>query len=124
MFVAKRLIDVDRQPAAGGASGQVSQNDVIRAIPVKAGDTVLNAWIEVYTSCTGGASCDVGTGDAVDIFQDGQPLDAQACDGAGTTAPTGGGAHYFHVADTIDVVVKDAAVTAGKFAVCALIVRL
>jgi hypothetical protein len=123
MFIEKMHIDVDQQPVAGGgAAGQIAANDVLQAIPVRAGDTVLNAWVEVYTACTGGASVDVGVGEDVDCWLNGGPLDGQVID-TNTTAVTGG-PHYFHAADTIDATVLEAAVTAGKFAVCALIVRI
>jgi hypothetical protein len=123
MFVAKRLIDVDAQQGRGlGTAGQIDANSVLQAIPVRAGDTVLEAWVEVYTACTGGASVDVGVGENVDAWVNGAPLDAQAVDTA-ITAPESG-PHYFHAADTIDAKVLEAAVTAGKFAVCALIIRL
>ena len=120
MLIAKKEINVDSQTA--GTAGQIAQNSVLKAIPVKAGDTVLKAWIEVYTSCTGGASVDVGVGEDVDMWLDGGPLDGQVVD-TNTTAVKGG-PHYFHTADTIDAKVLEAAVTAGRFAVCALIVRM
>lgn len=122
MFIKKMHIDVDQQLANGANAGQIAANDVLQAIPVRIGDTVLNAWIEVYTACTGGASVDVGMGADVDLWLNGGPLDGQAVD-TNTTAVTGG-PHYFHEADTIDAKVLEAAVTAGKFAVCALIVRI
>lgn len=124
MFVSKRLIDVDAQQGHGvaGTTGQIDANSVLQAIPVRAGDTVLEAWVEVYTACTGAASVDVGVGENVDCWVNGAPLDAQTIDTA-ITAPESG-PHYFHAADTIDAKVLEAAVTAGKFAVCALIIRI
>jgi hypothetical protein len=123
MFIKKCHIDVDQQiRTQNSEASAIAANDVLQAIPVRAGDTVLNAWIEVYTACTGGASVDVGTGADVDLWLDGGPLDGQAID-TNTTAVKGG-PHYFHEADTIDAKVLEAAVTAGKFAVCALIVRI
>lgn len=117
MFIKKMYIDVDQQ-----ASSQIAANTVVEAIPVKAGDTVLDAWFEVYTACTGAASADVGTGADVDYWVDGAPLDGTGID-TNVTANKGG-VHYFTSADTIDLKVLEAAVTAGKFAVCALIVRI
>jgi hypothetical protein len=121
--IEKCHIDVDQQRAtAGGAASQIADGDVLQAIPVKAGDTVLQAWFEVYTACTGGASADVGVGENVDCWVNGAPLDGTAID-TSITAPESG-PHYFGSADTIDLIVLEAAVTAGKFAVCALIVRI
>lgn len=122
LFVAERYVDVDAQVKTGdSAAGQISQNDVLQAIPLRAGDVVLQAWFEVITSCTGAASADVGDGNNVDAYVNGAPLDAQNMDTA-ITAPESG-PHRYQAADTIDLTVLEAAVTAGKFKVCALIFR-
>jgi hypothetical protein len=120
MFISKRYVDVDAQTA--GTAGQIAQDAVLECIPVRAGDTVLSAWVEVYTACTGGASVDVGVGENVDCWVNGAPLDQTNIDTA-ITAPESG-PHFFPNADIIDAKVLEAAVTAGKFAVCALIVRI
>ena len=120
MFIAKFIINVDEQIAATASA--IAANAVLECIPVKVGDTVLQAWFEVYTACTGGASADIGVDTDVDCFVDGAPLDQTAID---TTVVAGSnGPHYFATANTIDMTVLEAAVTAGKFAVCALIVRI
>jgi hypothetical protein len=123
MFIAKRYVDVDAQTnKTSGAAGQISANEVLQCIPVKAGDTVLQAWVEIYTACTGAASFDLGVGENVDCWVNGAPLDSALIDTAVTACESG--PHYFNVADTIDLTVLEAAVTAGRFAVCALIVRI
>jgi hypothetical protein len=117
LLVKKMLINVDNQ-----TTSQIAANTVVEAIPVRSGDTVLMAWVEVYTACTGAASFDLGVGDNVDCWVNGAPLDSVDIDTA-VTAPESG-PHYFASADTIDLKVLEAAVTAGDFAVCALIVRI
>lgn len=124
LFVAERYIDVDAQSylgATGTVSSQIAQNDVMQAIPVKIGDVVLQCWVEILTSCTGGAAMDVGVGENADAFVDNTPLDGQLVDTnqtAATDCP-----HRFSAADWIEAKVLDAAVSAGKFKVCALIFR-
>jgi hypothetical protein len=121
LWMVKRTVDVDRQTGAS-AVGQVDADDVLTAIPVRKGDIVLSTWVQVLTSCTGGASYDLGVGENVDIWADGGPLDGQLVD-ANTTAPTNPYPYRFSAADTIDVKVLEAAVTAGRFEVCALLIR-
>jgi len=121
MGVWKRHVDVDIQTGASSAS-QIDANDVLTAIPVRTGDIVLQAWINVLTSCTGAASADVGVGENVDCFVDGVAVDGQVVETA--VAAGSNGPHRFHTADTIDCKILEAAVTAGKFEVCALIIRI
>jgi len=120
MYLAQRFVDVDLQTGAS-ADGQIDQNDVLTAISVRAGDIVLMAWVEVMTACTGGASADIGVGELVDYWANGVALDSTIIE-ANSTAATGG-PHKFSAADTVDLKVLEAAVTAGIFRVCALILR-
>jgi hypothetical protein len=121
MFIIKRNVDVDRQTGAS-VDGQIDQNDVLTALPVRAGDIVLSAWANIITACTGAASFDIGVGENVDYWVDGAPLDGLLID-TNTTAAQGS-PHQFSVADTIDLKVLEAGVTAGRFEVCALVVRI
>jgi hypothetical protein len=120
MYLAYRIVDVDQQTGAA-ANGQIDQNDLLTAIPVPAGETVLSAWVEVMTACTGAASCDVGVGENVAHWVNGAPLDGALIDANGTAVE--GWPHRFSANDTIDVTVLEAAITAGVFKVCALILR-
>ena len=120
MYLAYRIIDVDAQTGAS-SDGQIDADDVLTAVPVKAGETVLSAWIEVLTACTGAASCDVGVGENVDYWVDAHPLDAVLIDTVGTAAKNG--PHRFSANDTIDAVVLEQNVTAGIFKVCVLVLR-
>jgi hypothetical protein len=120
MFLAQRFVDVDAQTGAA-SDGQIDQNDVLTAIPVKKGEIVLSAWVEVMTACTGGASADIGVGELVDYWANGVALDSAIVEGSSTAGT--GGPHKFSAADTVDLQVLEAAVTAGIFRVCALIIR-
>ena len=112
------VIDVDAQDDAATAS-QITTNEVVEAIPVRAGDIVLQAGVFVRVACTGAASGDVGTADLVNQFADGIALDQTVA-----TAYTAGGApKLMTVADTIDLKVLEADVTAGLLEVWALILR-
>lgn len=121
MQIAIRDIDVDRQTGAS-SDGQIDANDVLNAIPVKAGETVLLAWVEVMTACTGAASYDLGVGEDVDCWVDGAALDGVVIETGTTAAITK--PHRFSTADTIDCIVLEQNVTAGRFRVCALIVQI
>jgi hypothetical protein len=122
MFIAVRHMNIADQRNNGGAPAGVAQNGVMECIPVRAGDVVLMAWINVLTATTGAASADLGNGTDVDHFVNGVAIDVTTAD-TGQTALTGG-AYRFPSADTIDMTVLDAAITAGKLEVCALIVRM
>jgi hypothetical protein len=121
MFIAARHLNIADQLNNENGVG-VSQNGVVECIPVRAGDVVLMAWINVLTATTGAASADLGNGTDVDHFVNGVAIDVTTAD-TGQTALTGG-AWRFPSADTIDMTVLDAAITAGKLEVCALIVRM
>ena len=114
-----RMVDVDLQ-VGGATSSQVDANDTLQCIPVRVGDIVLQAGVLVRTACTGGASGDVGTGDLVDLFADGMALD-QTVGTAGSDNQTS--PKLITVADTIDLKVLEANITAGVFDVVALILR-
>jgi len=117
IYVVK-MLDVDKQSGASTAS-QITANEVAQCIPVRKGDIVLQAGVFVQVACTGAASGDIGTGDLVNQFADGIALDQTVA-----TAFTAGGApKIITVADTIDLKVLEADVTAGKMQVFALILR-
>jgi len=120
MFIGQRYVDVDRQTGAS-ANGQIDQNDVLTAIPIRAGDVVIAAWVEVTTACTGGASADIGVGEKVDYWANGVALDSTIIE-TNSSAATGG-PHKFSVNDTVDLKVLEAGITAGVFRICALVVR-
>jgi hypothetical protein len=120
MFIAQRYVDVDRQTGAA-ADGQIDQNDVLTAIPIRKGDVVITAWVEVMTACTGAASADIGVGEKVDYWANGVALDTVLIE-TNSSAATGG-PHKFSANDTVDLLVLEAAVTAGVFRVCALMIR-
>ena len=120
MFVEYVTIDVDEQTGAA-ENGQIDQNDILTALPIRVGETVINAWVDVLTACTGGASCDVGVGENVAHWVNGAPLDGLLIDANGTAVE--GWPHKFSAADTIDVTILEAGVTAGIFRVNALVLR-
>ena len=120
MFIDAYRLNVDHQTM--GTAGAIAQNSVLQCIPVRIGDIVLQAWINVLTACTGGASADVGVGEDVDCFIDGVAIDGQVVETAVTAGSNG--PHRFHAADTVDVTILEAAITAGIIEVCALIVRI
>lgn len=92
-------------------------NDVIQAVPIKAGQTVLGVQVVVDTACaTAGAKIKVGYGDDMGRFG------AFAITSAGSIdhATKEGGLDqnfaplYFATADTIDVTVYSKAISSGK----------
>lgn len=121
LLVMKRNLNIALQKNDASGAG-VSANGVVECIPLKKGDIVLTAWIQVNTATTGAASADLGTGADVDHFVNGVAIDVTTMD-TGQTALTGG-AFRFTSADTIDMTVLDAGITAGDLDVCALILRL
>ncbi len=122
MFIAVRKLNVANQKNNTGGGAGVAANGVVECIPVLAGDVVLAAWINVLTATTGAASADLGDGTDVDHFVNGVAIDSTATD-TGMTALTGG-PFKFPSADTIDMTVLEAAITAGDLEICALIVRI
>lgn len=114
-----RTVNVDLQ-TGGATSSQVDADDTLQCIPLFKGDIVLQAGVHVRTACTGAASGDIGTGDLVDNWGDGMALD-QTVATAGSdnqAAPK-----LITVADTLDLKVLEANITAGEFDVVALILR-
>jgi hypothetical protein len=122
MWVAKRHLNIADQLDDTGQAAGVTANGVVECIPVRTGDIVLLAWINVLTATTGAAAGDLGNGTDVDHFCDNQALDVTTCET--TQSAAAGGPWYVPSADTIDLKVVDAGVTAGKLEICALIVRV
>jgi hypothetical protein len=121
MWVSKARLNVARQKDDNNAAG-ISANGVVQCIPVRAGDIVLMAWVNVLTGTNGASACDLGNGTDVDHWCDNQAVDVTTCETSQTA--NAGGPWYVPSADTIDFVLKDAGSVSGDLEVCALIVRV
>ena len=85
-----------------------AQNDVLRVIDVPAETLVLHAGMEILTQLSNSVTVDLGTGDDVDNFVDGDAKET------GFSVLTATARPVIASADTIDIKVLDAASTAGK----------
>jgi len=72
----KRLNVWRRRVYFGTQSLDAGEGDVHRVFHVKAGDVVLNVWLDVITACPANSTVDVGYGTVVDYWGNGMPLDA------------------------------------------------
>ena len=109
-YLVENTIDVS---AINGDSG-AAQNDILQVLDVPAETLVINAGLEVLTALSSSVTLDMGDGDTVDIYVDG---DTNA---TGYAALTGTARHIAASADTLDVLVLSAASSAGKIRVWAV----
>ena len=98
-----------------GDSG-AAQNDVLRVLDIPAETLVMEAGIEVLTALSSSVTMDLGiTGGDIDRYADG---DTNA---TGFSAPTATARTIIASADTLDIKVLDAAASAGKIRVFAVL---
>ena len=112
-YLVENTIDVS---AINGDSG-AAQNDILQVLDVPAETLVINAGLEVLTALSSSVTLDMGDGDTVDIYVDG---DTNATGYAAQHADTTNVGKTYGSADTIDVKVLDAASSAGKIRVFAV----
>jgi len=110
-YLVENTVDIS---AINGDSG-AAQNDVLRVIDVPAETLVLHAGMEILTQLSNSVTVDLGTGDDVDNF-----VDADAKE-TGFSVLTTTARPVIASADTIDIKILDAASTAGKIRVFALL---
>jgi len=111
-YMIENTIDVS---AINGDSG-AAQNDVLRVLDIPAETLIMEAGIEVVTALSSSVTLDLGiTGGDVDRYVDG---DTNA---TGFSAPTATARTIVASADTLDVLVLDAASSAGKIRVFAVL---
>ena len=92
-------------------------NDVVQALNVPAETLVINPGLEVLTALSGSVTLDLGDGDDVDRYVDG---DTNAVGHATTVAKASNSGHVYATADTIDVTVLGATAAVGKVRVYAV----
>ena len=92
-------------------------NDVVQALNVPAETLVINAGLEVLTALSGSVTLDLGDGDDVDRYVDG---DTNAVGHAATVANASNSGNVYAAADTIDVTVLGATAAVGKVRVYAV----
>jgi len=92
-------------------------NDVVQALNVPAETLVINAGLEVLTALSGSVTLDLGDGDDVDRYVDG---DTNAVGHAATVAHASNSGNVYAAADTIDVTVLGATAAVGKVRVYAV----
>ena len=92
-------------------------NDVVQALNVPAETLVINAGLEVLTALSGSVTLDLGDGDDVDRYVDG---DTNAVGHAATVAHASHSGNVYAAADTIDVTVLGATAAVGKVRVYAV----
>ena len=112
-YLVENTIDVS---AVNGDSG-AAQNDILQAIDVPAETLVMNVGLEVLTALSSSVTLDVGDGDTGDIYVDG---DTNATGYAAQHNDVANVGKTYGSADTIDVKVLDAASSAGKIRVWAV----
>ena len=111
-YMIENTIDVS---AINGDAG-AAQNDVLRTLDIPAETLIMEAGIEVVTALSSSVTLDLGiTGGDVDRYVDG---DTNA---TGFSAPTATARTIVASADTLDVLVLDAASSAGKIRVFAVL---
>ena len=111
-YMIENTIDVS---AINGDAG-AAQNDVLRVLDIPAETLIMEAGIEVVTALSSSVTLDLGiTGGDVDRYVDG---DTNA---TGFSAPTATARTIVASADTLDVLVLDAASSAGKIRVFAVL---
>ncbi len=111
-YMVENTIDVS---AINGDSG-AAQNDIIQCLDIPAETLIMEAGIEVITALSSSVTMDLGiTGGDVDRYVDG---DTNA---TGFSAPTATARTIVASADTLDIKVLDAASSAGKIRVFAVL---
>ena len=111
-YMIENTIDIS---AINGDAG-AAQNDVLRVLDIPAETLIMEAGIEVVTALSSSVTLDLGiTGGDVDRYVDG---DTNA---TGFSAPTATARTIVASADTLDVLVLDAASSAGKIRVFAVL---
>ena len=111
-YLVENVIDISQINSDAGAA----QNDVLQVLDIPAETLILHAGIEVLTALSSSVTMDLGiTGGDVDTFVDG---DANA---TGYSVLTNTARPVIASADTLDVLVLDAASSAGKIRVFALL---
>ena len=111
-YLVENVIDISAINSDAGAA----QNDVLQVLDIPAETLILHAGIEVLTALSNSVTLDLGiTGGDVDTFVDG---DANA---TGYSVLTNTARPVIASADTLDLLVLDAASSAGKVRVFALL---
>ena len=111
-YMIENTIDIS---AINGDSG-AAQNDVLRTLDIPAETLIMEAGIEVVTALSSSVTLDLGiTGGDVDRYVDG---DTNA---TGFSAPTATARTIVASADTLDIKILDAASSAGKIRVFAVL---
>ena len=111
-YMIENTIDIS---AINGDSG-AAQNDVLRTLDIPAETLIMEAGIEVVTALSSSVTMDLGiTGGDIDRYADG---DTNA---TGFSAPTATARTIVASADTLDVKILDAASSAGKIRVFAVL---
>ena len=111
-YLVENVIDISAINSDAGAA----QNDVLQVLDIPAETLILHAGIEVLTALSNSVTLDLGiTGGDVDTFVDG---DTNA---TGYSVLTNTARPVIASADTLDVLVLDAASSAGKIRVFALL---
>ena len=110
-YLVENTVDIS---AINGDSG-AAQNDVLRVIDVPAETLVLHAGMEILTQLSNSVTVDLGTGDDVDNFVDG---DTNA---TGFSTLTNTARVIVASADTLDAKIAGAASSAGKIRVFAVL---
>ena len=111
-YMIENTIDIS---AINGDAG-AAQNDVLRTLDIPAETLIMEAGIEVVTALSSSVTMDLGiTGGDIDRYADG---DTNA---TGFSAPTATARTIVASADTLDVLVLDAASSAGKIRVFAVL---
>ena len=111
-YLVENTIDISAINSDAGAA----QNDVLQVLDIPAETLVLHAGIEVLTALSSSVTLDLGiTGGDVDTFVDG---DTNA---TGYSVLTNTARPVIASADTLDLLVLDAASSAGKVRIFALL---
>ena len=111
-YMVENTIDVS---AINGDSG-AAQNDVIQCLDIPAETLIMEAGIEVITALSGSVTMDLGiTGGDIDRYAEG---DTNA---PGFSAPPATARTIVASADTLDIKILDAASSAGKIRVFAVL---
>ena len=111
-YLVENTIDVS---AINGDAG-AAQNDVIQCLDIPAETLIMEAGIEVVTALSSSVTMDLGiTGGDIDRYCD---ADTNA---TGFSAPTATARTIVASADTLDIKILDAASSAGKIRVFAVL---
>lgn len=131
IYSKSKVIDFAECAALKGSA--LAQNDVIEAIPAKAGEVCIGIYYKILVADAGASTADIGvTGDDPDGFFNAAALNATAgttafSSGAytlNTTGPVLIGGKSFATADTIDLVIDSAtAPTTGRLELVALFIN-